>query len=319
MPVRIGAPRDEIRAACVSTSKPKTSYKRMGQQFIAGGSAGLVEICLMHPLDVIKTRFQLQGSAASTTQYRSISHCFTTMYRTEGFMSFYKGILPPIFAEMPKRAVKFFCFERYQDMLAGDNPKTPLIYAIAGMGTGLTEAVVINPFERVKVQLQSETNIRLKEQESTFSKARAIVKKDGFGSRGLNRGLTATLGRHGVWNCVYFGLFHSAKAHLPKTESKTQQTVQTLSLGLVSGTLASIANIPYDVAKSRIQGPEIKLADGRFKYRGAHQAMLLVAREEGVRALYKGLLPKLMRLGPSGAIMMYVYQTFSDYLARRFP
>lgn len=64
-------------------------------------------------------------------------------------------------------------------------------------------------------------------------------------------------------------------------QSKTQQTVQTLSLGLVSGTLASIANIPYDVAKSRIQGPEIKLADGRFKYRGAHQAMLLVAREEG--------------------------------------
>ena len=29
-------------------------------------------------------RFQLQGSAASTTQYRSIAHCFTTMYRTEG-------------------------------------------------------------------------------------------------------------------------------------------------------------------------------------------------------------------------------------------
>lgn len=148
MPVIVGTPRDDIRIACCAstTSKPKTPYKRMGQQFIAGGSAGLVEICLMHPLDVIKTRFQLQGSAASTTQYRSIAHCFTTMYRTEGFMSFYKGILPPIFAEMPKRAVKFFCFERYQDMLAGDNPKTPLIYAIAGMGTGLTEAVVINPF-----------------------------------------------------------------------------------------------------------------------------------------------------------------------------
>lgn len=311
--------KEEIRLACASTTKPKTTYKRMGQQFVSGGSAGLVEICLMHPLDVIKTRFQLQGSAASTTQYRSIAHCFTTMYRTEGFMSFYKGILPPIFAEMPKRAVKFFCFERYQDILSGDGPKTPLIYALAGMGTGLTEGFVINPFERVKVQLQSETNVRLKEQESTFSKARQIIKKDGFGTNGINRGLTATLGRHGVWNCVYFGLFHSAKSYLPKTESKTTQTMYTLTLGLISGTLASIANIPYDVAKSRIQGPQVRQADGRLKYRGAHQAMILVAKEEGFRALYKGLLPKLMRLGPSGAIMMYVYQTLSDYLAQRFP
>lgn len=40
--------------------------------------------------------------------------------------------------------------------------------------------------------------------------------------------------------------------------------------------------------------------------------MRLVAREEGVAALYKGLVPKVMRLGPGGAIMLlifeYVYQ-----------
>ena len=54
----------------------------------------------------------------------------------------------------------------------------------------------------------------------------------------------------------------------------------TLVLGLISGTLASIANIPYDVAKSRIQGPQAVMADGRLKYRGAHQAMILVAKEE---------------------------------------
>ena len=40
MPVMIGTPCTDIRIACASTSKPKTSYKRMGQQFIAGGSAG---------------------------------------------------------------------------------------------------------------------------------------------------------------------------------------------------------------------------------------------------------------------------------------
>jgi hypothetical protein len=31
-------------------------------------------------------------------------------------LSFYKGILPPLLAETPKRAVKFFTFEQYKSM-----------------------------------------------------------------------------------------------------------------------------------------------------------------------------------------------------------
>lgn len=33
-------------------------------------------------------------------------------------MSFYKGILPPILAETPKRATKFFTFEQYKSVFA---------------------------------------------------------------------------------------------------------------------------------------------------------------------------------------------------------
>ena len=45
---------------------------------------GFVEICLMHPLDLVKTRFQIQGGADDPSRYRSIGHCFRTMYQTEG-------------------------------------------------------------------------------------------------------------------------------------------------------------------------------------------------------------------------------------------
>nr|CAB3266173.1 mitochondrial 2-oxodicarboxylate carrier [Phallusia mammillata] len=294
-----------------------TSAKRMFQQLIAGGGAGLVEICLMHPLDVVKTRFQLQGNAPGSVHYRSVAHCFTTMYRAEGFLSFYKGILPPILAETPKRAVKFFCFERYQDLFSMGGPKTPLIYSLAGLCSGLTEGIVCNPFERVKVQLQSERDVKLRDQQSTFSKARQIIRSDGYGMMGINRGLTATLGRHGVWNMVYFGVFHSAKKYIPETESNFAKVSYRLSLGLAAGTLASIINIPYDVAKSRIQGPQP--VPGQIKYYGAHKAIYTIFKEEGFLALYKGLVPKLMRLGPSGAIMMMVYETISEFLAEKFP
>lgn len=46
--------------------------------------------------------------------------------------------------------------------------------------------------------------------------------------------------------------------------------------------------------------------------------MALVAREEGWRALYKGLLPKVMRLGPGGAIMLIVYEYMYDLLKEKF-
>ena len=44
-----------------------------------------------------------------------------------------------------------------------------------------------------------------------------------------------------------------------------------------------------------------------------------LGREEGWRALYKGLVPKIMRLGPGGAIMLLVYEKVLEYLTTRFP
>ncbi|XP_022254857.1 mitochondrial 2-oxodicarboxylate carrier-like [Limulus polyphemus] len=80
--------------------------KHAAMQIISGGSAGFVEICMMHPLDVIKTRFQIQRGADDPSRYTSIFDAFKKMFRNEGPLSFYKGILPPILAETPKRAVK---------------------------------------------------------------------------------------------------------------------------------------------------------------------------------------------------------------------
>lgn len=50
---------------------------------------------------------------------------------------------------------------------------------------------------------------------TTFSVARAIVTKDGIGLNGLNKGLTATIGRNGVFNMIYFGFYHSVRDFIP--------------------------------------------------------------------------------------------------------
>lgn len=50
------------------------------------------------------------------------------MYRSEGLLSYWKGIIPPILAETPKRATKFVCFEQYKKLfMFGAEKPTPLV------------------------------------------------------------------------------------------------------------------------------------------------------------------------------------------------
>ncbi|XP_072485848.1 mitochondrial 2-oxodicarboxylate carrier isoform X2 [Notamacropus eugenii] len=276
-----------------------------------GIRTGLIEICLMHPLDVVKTRFQIQRGPTDPNNYKSLGDSFLKIYRTERLFGFYKGILPPILAETPKRAVKFFAFEQYKKLLGYVSLSPGLAFAVAGLGSGLTEAIVVNPFEVVKVGLQANRDT-FAQQPSTLSYARHIIKTKGLGLQGLNKGLTATLGRHGIFNMVYFGFYFNVKNIIPVNKDPTLEFWRKFGIGLLSGIIASIINIPFDVAKSRIQGPQP--VPGEIKYRTCFKTMAMIYQEEGFFALYKGLLPKIMRLGPGGAVMLLAYEYVYGWL-----
>lgn len=295
--------------------------KQAAMQIGAGGSAGFVEVCIMHPLDLVKTRFQIQSNKVHTPgdphYYNGIVDCMKKMYSNEGFFAFWKGVLPPVLVETPKRAVKFFTFEQYKKFfLFGAPAPTPLTFSLAGLGAGVTEAILVNPFEVVKVSLQA-NRAHLKEVPSTWAVTKQIVATQGLGFRGLNKGVTATIARNGVFNMFYFGFYHSVKGLMPEYEDHVKEFFRKVGIGFVSGTLASCCNIPFDVAKSRIQGPQP--VAGQIKYRTTLGSMAIVYREEGWRALYKGLVPKVLRLGPGGAIMLVVYDYVYQYLTLRFP
>lgn len=62
-------------------------------------------------------------------------------------------------------------------------------------------------------------------------------------------------------------------------QDPTLEFLRKFAIGLTSGTISSCVNIPWDVAKSRIQGPQP--VPGQIKYRTCFQTMALVYREEG--------------------------------------
>ena len=93
------------------------------------------------------------------------------------------------------------------------------------------------------------------------------------------KGVTATIGRNGFFNMVYFGFFYTVKDLVPQASDPSAEFLRKFGIGLAAGTLASCFNIPFDVAKSRIQGPQP--VPGEVMYRGTLRTIGIVYRNEG--------------------------------------
>lgn len=106
---------------------------------------------------MVKTRAQISTGASS-----SIMSTLKTMIKTEGPGSLYRGILPPILVEAPKRATKFAANEQYTAIykkIFGFEKVTQSLSIMTGVSAGLTEAMLIAPFELVKVRMQDKANV----------------------------------------------------------------------------------------------------------------------------------------------------------------
>jgi solute carrier family 25 2-oxodicarboxylate transporter 21 len=121
--------------------------------------------------------------------------------------------------------------------------------------------------------------------------------------------------RHILWNAGYFGCIFQVRALLPASTTKKSQITNDLISGAVGGTVGTILNTPMDVVKSRIQNSP-KVPGQLPKYNWAWGALPIVAREEGFAALYKGFLPKVLRLGPGGGILLVVFTGMMDFFRK---
>lgn len=68
--------------------------------------------------------------------------------RTEGASNLYRGVWSPVFAEAPKRAIKFSLNETFKGLVRKDDGSLPAVRAAAaGSLAGMTECSVNTPFE----------------------------------------------------------------------------------------------------------------------------------------------------------------------------
>ncbi|KAG5361178.1 putative mitochondrial 2-oxodicarboxylate carrier [Yarrowia sp. C11] len=277
-------------------------------QFASGAIAGVSEILVMYPLDVVKTRMQLQVKG-SGEQYSSMVDCLQKIVRNEGFSRLYRGISAPILMEAPKRAVKFAANDEWGKFYrnAFGMPKmTQSLSILTGATAGATESFVVVPFELVKIRLQDKSS----KYTGMADVVKTIVRQEG--PLALYNGLEATLWRHITWNSGYFGVIFQVRQLLPKATDKRGQMINDLIAGSIGGTAGTVLNTPFDVVKSRIQNTT-RVPGVIPKYNWTVPSVFTVFREEGFGALYKGFMPKVLRLGPGGGILLVVFTACMDF------
>jgi solute carrier family 25 2-oxodicarboxylate transporter 21 len=282
--------------------------------FLSGGVAGAIECIALHPIDVAKTRQQLQ-----ITYRQSVSEIIKTIIQEGGgksfygFLRIYRGVLSPLLGMIPKSAVWLATNERVKYWMIGkDGKETSGIRLMAGFFSGWPEAVVITPFDTIKVKLQSR---RFSSQyQNSWDCMRGVVSQEGI--FGLWRGLETTLWRNGIWNGIYFfiigGIRDWYNQKYGKEESRAALMIRNFCFGCTAGLVATSINTPLDLAKSRIQ-----LGVHDQKYRWSFQTIVVVAREEGIMKLWRGLPLRLVRMGIGGGITICIYELMMSILRHK--
>ncbi|KAJ3052723.1 hypothetical protein HK097_005815 [Rhizophlyctis rosea] len=220
------------------------------------------------------------------------------------------GIVPPILVEAPKRAIKFSANDGYKRLYKDkfELQESRLLNVLTGVSAGMTEALIVASPDLVKIRLQDKRNAG--KYLNTTDCVQKIFREEGI--MGFTKGLEATLWRHALWNGGYFGSIGVIRSTLPKPTDKQSELINNFVAGTIGGTIGTILNTPFDVVKTRVQNQ----VAAPFKYNWAVPALGTIMREEGGRALYKGFVPKVLRLGPGGGILLVVYEVVTGYMRK---
>ncbi|XP_044038571.1 mitochondrial thiamine pyrophosphate carrier isoform X2 [Siniperca chuatsi] len=126
-----------------------------GVHFMCGGLAACSATVVCQPLDTLRTRFAAQGKPKV---YRNLRHAVSTMCRSEGVLTFYRGLSPTMLAVFPYAGLQFFTYNLFKKLLAPP-PKAGksggnLRSLLCGSGAGIISKTVTYPFDLFKKRLQ---------------------------------------------------------------------------------------------------------------------------------------------------------------------
>ncbi|XP_045445873.1 solute carrier family 25 member 35-like [Melitaea cinxia] len=285
--------------------------------FVIGGLAGASATIFTNPMDVVKTRLQLQGELRARTEhsakYRGIFHALYVIAKNDGPIALQKGLVPAMLLGFCMNSVRLGMYhvaevQGWTKTKEGDISihKAMFWSSVSGVMSG----IAANPASVVKTRMQAAAH-------PSIAVGRQYVYSgmiDGFvkiyrveGIKGFFAGVNATCARLAIGSAAQLTTFSTAKETLLSYGFCERSPLGlAFSASCMSGIMVALAICPIDVVAVRLynQGPASK---GGLLYSGVFDCLRKIYKKEGLHGLYKGIGPLYLRIAPHTTLSLVIW------------
>ncbi|OAA57945.1 calcium dependent mitochondrial carrier protein [Niveomyces insectorum RCEF 264] len=322
---------------------PLTQYLPHPGYFLAGALAGGISRTATAPLDRLKVYLLVNTRAvgapalqaaksgspltAVRTAGRPIRDAVATLYKAGGLKTFFAGNGLNVIKIMPETAIKFGSYEaakRTCAVLEGHGDPThinPYSKFVAGGVAGMVAQFFVYPLDTLKFRLQCETVQGGPTGRALLVRTARAMVAGGGGVRTAYRGVTMGLIGMFPYSAIDMGTFELLKGAFTRykaralglhEEDAAPGNVVTGVIGATSGAFGASVVYPLNVLRTRLQTQGTVMHPPT--YTGIWDVAHRTLANEGVRGLYKGLTPNLLKVAPALSITWVVYENSKKFL-----
>ncbi|KAJ2614030.1 Mitochondrial carrier protein ymc2 [Coemansia sp. RSA 1365] len=163
---------------------------------------------------------------------------------------------------------------------------------IAGSVGGIAQVLAGQPFDTVKVRLQTQPDIYT----GTMDAVRKTVQNDGFG--GFYKGTTTPLVGVGLCVSIQFLVVEQMKRYFgrlnntPSNQAPMLTPTQLYISGAAAGVANSVVSGPVEHVRVRLQ---VQTSGSAAQYKGPIDCIRKIYRSFGTAGIYKGQVPTIIR------------------------
>lgn len=264
---------------------------------ISGAGAGALTTTVCSPLDVVKTRMQVQDTILKPHQRApsGIVPALASILREEGPRGWFRGYQSAMLTVPFFWAVYFPCYAAAKRVLLPrcKEQHKPLVHMVSAVCGGFVTDVATNPLWVTRTRLVSQhLHVKYRGEKAqytgTFQTMRLVVQQEGV--RGLYKGLTASfLGLSHV--AVQFPLYEALKDLFNNRTNGGDNGGSSSGMGVLlastcSKLVASTLTYPHEVLRAQLQDQRAKSGGASSTIVGALKQILL---SEGLVGMYRGL------------------------------
>lgn len=222
----------------------------------------------------------------------------TSVIKNEGITTLYNGLSAGLLRQATYTTTRLGIYTWLFEKFSTDGkPPNFAMKAALGMTAGGSAAFVGTPAEVALIRMTSDGSLpvdKRRNYSSVFNAIARIYKEEGVTT--LWRGATPTMARAMVVNAAQLATYSQAKQAILNSGYIQDGIFCHFVASMISGLVTTIASMPVDIMKTRLQS--MKYVDGVPEYKGAGDVLAKVIKNEGFFSLWKGFTPYYFRLGP---------------------